>query len=146
MADDPADNPYQAPKATLERPDSGMEIPEDVLKKIRNGWVAAVISGGITLLITVAAMYGADFTGFGGPELIIDVVLIFVLAYGIYKKSRVAATFMLVYFIFSKIIIWSETGQFNGIILALVFLYFYTQAMIGTFQYHRLKSASEDSV
>lgn len=135
---DPADNPYEAPKASLEPPGGGAEVPQDVLKKIRNGWIAALISGCFTLVIALVAMNGLDITGLGGPELFIDVVLIFALTYGIYRKSRIAATIMLIYFIFSKIVIWQETGRPNGLLVALIFLYFYTQAMIATFQYHKL--------
>ena len=135
---DPVDNPYEAPKANLETPASHIEVPQDVLKKIRNGWIVAVIGGCITLLVAVVSLYGVDIAGLGGSELFIDVGLMFVLAYGIYRKSRVAATIMVVYFMASKIIIWIELGTVNGIAMTLVFLYFYSQAMIGAYQYHKL--------
>ena len=68
----------------------------------------------------------------------IDVVLIFALAFGIYKKSRVAATTMFLYFLASKILIIVETGKPSGLLLAIIFLYFYFQAMVGTYQYHKI--------
>ena len=139
-----ANNPYQTPEAAVadaEMPK--VEIPLGILNKIKGGWIAALVSGTFTLIFTLAATFGNDITGFIGPEMFIDVVLIFSLAFGIYKKSRIAATVMFVYFVISKIYIWAVTGQFSGTILAVIFLYFYFQAMVGTFQYHKLLNNRE---
>lgn len=131
-----SDNTFKAKDAAGE---SHMvsEVPGEVLKKIKNGWVAGIISGCVTLAVTLLAISGTSILNFSAWELI-DVALIFGLTFGIYKKSRTCAVLMLSYFIISKIIIMAETGSPSGIALALVFLYYYFQGMIGTFQYHKL--------
>jgi serine/threonine-protein kinase len=128
-------NPYSAPVTT-----SGIQardVPEEILKKIKHAWVAAVISGCITLVVTLVAMSGTDILGFSAWELI-DVALIFGLALGIYKKSRACAVIMFVYFIASKILIMMQTGRPTGVPLALVFAYYFWQGIAGTFAYHKL--------
>ncbi|MBO9717596.1 MAG: hypothetical protein J7507_12495 [Pseudoxanthomonas sp.] len=128
-------NPYSAPVTT-----SGIQVrdvPEEILKKIKHAWVAAVVSGCITLVVTLIAMSGTDILGFSAWELI-DVALIFGLAFGIYKKSRTCAVVMFVYFIISKILITIQAGHATGIPLALVFGYCFWQGIAGTFAYHRL--------
>ncbi len=117
--------------------DAVPEVPGEILKKIKNAWIAGIISGCITLAVTIIAMSGTSILGFSSWELI-DVALIFGLTFGIYKKSRTCAVLMLVYFIISKIMIMAETGKPSGIIVALIFIYYYFQGMIGTFQYHKL--------
>jgi len=62
----------------------------------------------------------------------------FVMAYGIYRKSRIAATAMFVYFILSKIWLLMETGQAGSLIIGVIFLYYFYQAMMAIFQYHKL--------
>jgi hypothetical protein len=128
--------------------DSGYQelvISDKVLKKIKNAWIAALIYGALTLIFTVIAIYGADATGFLDARSFIrsfiDLFLIFALAFGIHRKSRIAATFMLVYFIASKIIIMVAMQNFGGGILFgilfFVFLYFFSQGVIGTFQHQK---------
>ncbi|MGH8025172.1 MAG: hypothetical protein ACREO0_00450 [Pseudoxanthomonas sp.] len=131
------ENPYSAPTAVIGDP--VLEVPDDILKKIKHGWVAALFSAGITLLVTLIAMSGTDILGFSAWELI-DVALILGLAFGIYKKSRTCAVFMLVYFIISKIVLMAESGQPTGIPMALVFGYFFWQGVSGTFAYHKFKT------
>lgn len=131
-------NPYKAPDANLQIIVEKPEIPVEVLKKIKNGWIAALISGCATLIFTTIAIFGKDITGFVDSSMLFDVGLIFLLAYGIYKKSRTASTLMLVYFIASKLIQWAQTGNLSGIIMSIIFVYFYFQAMIGTYQYHKI--------
>ena len=69
---------------------------------------------------------------------LIDVILVFALAFGIYKKSRFAATTMFIYFLASKIWLIVETGKPTGLVMAIIFLYFYFQAMVGTYQYYKI--------
>jgi serine/threonine-protein kinase len=131
------ENPYSAPTSPIM--DRIPEIPDDILKKIKQAWVAALFSAGITLIVTLIAMSGTEVLGFSAWELI-DVALVLGLAFGIYKKSRTCAVLMLIYFIISKIIIMAETGKPTGIPMALVFGYFFWQGVSGTFAYHKLKA------
>jgi serine/threonine-protein kinase len=130
------EDPYAAPTAPVSEQD--VEVPDDVLKKIKHGWVAALFVAGVILVITLVVMSGTEIIGFSAWKLF-DVALILGLAFGIYKKSRVCAVLMLVYFIAFKILIMAETGRPSGIPMALVIAYFFWQGVSGTFAYHKFK-------
>ncbi len=127
----PPENPYSPPRSEVNLPQQKVDVSPDILKKIKSAWVAGLISAGITLLFAVAGVQGFDLAN------LTDVFLIAGLSYGIYRRSRVCAVVMLVYFVSSKILIVSETGQVSGLFVALVFLYFYGQGVVGTFAYHK---------
>jgi hypothetical protein len=114
----------------------------EAIKATKNGAIAACISGVITIGLTLIAM-SRDMSGklaiFNDPAIFIDVVFIFACAFGVYKKSRVAAVLLFVYFIVSKIIIALETHSSGGFGVALVFLYFYGKAIQGSFVFHKLE-------
>jgi hypothetical protein len=129
-------NPYSPPVADVDLEPNKIEVPELILKRIKNAWITGIVSGTMTLLFTLIAMYGTNLLGFSVWNLS-DVVLIFGLTFGIYKKSRTCAVVMLAYFLLSKIIIISQTGSFNGSLLAIVFIYYYSYGIIGTFAYHK---------
>lgn len=131
------DNPYQASSSRIPTPRVRTDdAPEDIRKHIRHGVIAAAISGTLTLVITVVAMaMGSSVMGLSVWSLT-DVVLIFGLAYGIHRKSRVCAVMMLLYFIASKIIQMADFGAPGGFVLSLLFLYYYAMAVVGTFRYH----------
>ena len=130
------DNPYQASSARIAQPRPQHDnVPEEIAKRIRNGAVAAFVSGGITTILSFIALFtGENILGLGASSLF-DAALIFGLAYGIHRRSRICAVLMLVYFVLSKIIQVAAMGQVTGIPISLLFLYFYVMAVIGTFQY-----------
>jgi lysylphosphatidylglycerol synthetase-like protein (DUF2156 family) len=132
-----SENPYVAPNATLI---TQVEIPAQVRADIKNAWIAAVISGSLTLVITMISIYGTSIAGMDAWNLI-DVVLIFGLAVGIYRNSRVCATAMFVYFVISKIIGWVDAGKPTGLILAVIFIYYFFKGMVATFDYHKAMKA-----
>ncbi|MBL8256408.1 MAG: hypothetical protein JNJ62_07390 [Pseudoxanthomonas mexicana] len=134
-----APNPYESPIALIAEVavPSERDVPDDIARPIKHGWVAACVSGAITLLLTVIAMAsGGNGVGDGAWNLV-DVGLIALLAFGIYKRSRTAATLMLAYFVLSKILIMAETGRPSGLVLGLLFAIFYFRAMTATYRYHR---------
>ena len=134
-------NPYQPPVVAQVAEVHSDDVPHEVLKKIKNGFVAAMFSGLMTLGVTLFFVFSDSASEIFDAWNFIDVGLIFLLAFGIYRKSRAAATFMFLYFLASKIWLMILTGAPQGLIISLIFLYFYFQAMVGTFQYHRfLKS------
>ncbi|WP_299022758.1 hypothetical protein [uncultured Photobacterium sp.] len=114
----------------------------EAIKAAKNGSVAACISAIMTIIVVMAAI-NSDSNGklalWNDPANFIDVVLILVCALGMYKKSRVAAIVIFVYFISAKIIIAIELQKITGLIMGLVFLYFYGKAIQGTFVYHKLE-------
>jgi serine/threonine-protein kinase len=134
-------NPYKAPDSVVLDQLPEPEIPEAVLKKIKTAYQAAAVSGVFTLIVTLVAIYGTAMPGFSAWSMF-DVVLVFGLAYGIYRKSRACAVIMLLYFIASKLFQMSQTGHAAGLPLALVFVYFFWQGIAGTYAYHRLAAAA----
>ena len=100
---------------------------------IRNGWIAALFSAFVTLLFALAGATGTTGLNYNLWNLL-DVFLMTVLAFGIYQRSRVAATSMFVYFFVSKICQWVHSASVIGIGGSLVFVYLYLQAMRGTFR------------
>ncbi|HEY1287767.1 MAG TPA: hypothetical protein VGF58_05525 [Burkholderiales bacterium] len=129
-------NPYAAPRSQLESGENESTVSIDVLKKIKGAWIAGLISGSLTLVVTFFAMAGMSVLGYSAVELI-DVVLVFGLTFGIYKKSRTCAVLMLVYFVISKAFLMMEMRSASPMIVGLIFMYFYTMGVVGTFQYHR---------
>ena len=126
-------------KATI-KDQMKMDTQELCEAAIRNGWIAALISLGITLIFGIIGFFAESdneaLNYFLDPWLMVDVVLMAIMAFFIYKKSRTAATLMFVYFVLSKIIQWYELGSLQGLPMALVFIYFYFNAMRGTFLWH----------
>lgn len=130
------DNPYAAPQATVaDAPEP--RVPEEVAKKIRGAWIAAVVSGALTLIIALVAIGGTAIAGINAWNLV-DVALIFGLAWGIYRKSRACAVIMLIYFVVSKILFIIETGKPGGVVLSLIFIYYFWKGVQGTYEYHRI--------
>jgi len=137
------DNPYAAPHAAVaEAPEP--RVPEEIAKQIRSAWIAAVVSGTLTLGFTLLAMSGNSMAGITAWNLV-DVGLIFALAWGIYRNSRASAVAMLVYFIVSKILIMIEVGKPTGIVLSLIFIYYFYRGVQGTFAYRKFVRGSANA-
>lgn len=138
-----SDDRFAPPGAEVSVPVVASEVPDSVRKKIRNAWIAGLVSAATTLVFVLVAMSGTNLFGFSAMQLI-DVGIILGLTFGIYKKSRICAVLMLVYFVIAKIdlMLQPDVGT-RGIFLSLVFFYFYLQGVIGTFAYHKhLKQAA----
>jgi len=116
----------------------------EAIKATKNGAIAAIISGVLTLAVFLFAIF-SNASGtmqlWNDPTILFDVILIFACAYGIYIKSRFAAVLLFCYFILAKIYIGVETGKASGIGLSLVFLYFYAKAIQGAFAFHKIEKA-----
>ena len=117
---------------------STFEVPEEIQKKIRGAYIAALVSAGITLVIILIAMFGTPIMGLSAVDLI-DVAFVFGMAFGIYKKSRTCAVLMFIYFIISKVLLIVSTGAILGLPIALAFLFLYWQGISGAFAYHKWK-------
>jgi hypothetical protein len=126
-------------------PDTLRELAiDDALRKIKIAWVAGIVSGVITLAVTLLSMSGTRLFGFNAWSFL-DVALIFGLTFGIYRKSRVCAVVMLVYFVLSKIYLWTITPSFIGLLVSLIFLFCYAQGVIGTFRYHSIVTTPQEA-
>lgn len=135
-------NPYKSPKSDVSQNET-IDVPEQITKNIRNGWIAGIISGVMTLVMVLIAINTGRLNNIFNIWVLVDVVFIFALTYGIYKKSRFAATTMFLYFLASKILITVETGNIAALTMGVIFLYLYLQAMLGTYQYHKLIKTTE---
>ncbi len=131
------ETPYHAPDARLADAPVRMDVPEQITGPIKHGWVAATISGLFTLIGAVWLMFTGPAGMSAGLLTLIDVALIAVFAFGIYRRSRVASTAMLLYFLLGKGLIMWKAGAPDGIVLGLVFVFFYFHAMVGTWRYQR---------
>jgi len=115
---------------------------DQAIKATRNGAIAAVVSGAITIALMIVAISN-DSSGimanFSDPLIILDAVFLFVCAFGVFKHSRFAAVVLLLFFIISKMTYALDTGAIPGVGVSLIFLYFYANAIYGAFTYHKFK-------
>jgi hypothetical protein len=72
---------------------------------VRCGWIAALISGVTTILVVI---FG---TNPEGRLALIDAAIFLALAWGIYRRSRVAAVLALIWWMFERIYIYKATGN-----------------------------------
>lgn len=113
------------------------------IKATRNGAIAALISAAMTIVIVLIAIKFDEEKGllapFNDPVNFVDVVFVLICAIGMYRKSRVASVLIFVYFLAARINIAVETQAYQGLVGALIFLYFYGKAIQGSFVYHKLE-------
>jgi ABC-type dipeptide/oligopeptide/nickel transport system permease subunit len=107
---------------------------------IRNGGVAALVVAGLTAIGAIAGFFveatDERLRTAMDPWSLLDVALILVLAVFIFRKSRVASTFMLVYYIASKILQVRDGGGTAGLFIAVFFVLWFVTAMRGTYLWH----------
>lgn len=113
------------------------------IEATKAGAIAALVTAVLSLMVvTFSLLLNSDdnvLSYWNDPLHLFDVVLVLIMSYGIYRKSRTAAVLMLVYFLVSKIIITIETEAMSGLILAVVFLYFFARSVQGAFVFHRIE-------
>jgi len=117
------------------------EALSEAERHVQLGFFAALFSLITTLIVTVLGASGTFDIGVGADWfMLIDVAIIGVITIGIWMKSRVATTAMFTYFLLSKIILLAS-GQFNGLIIGAILLYFYGRAMVASYKYHKLRKS-----
>ncbi|WP_019500964.1 serine/threonine-protein kinase [Pseudanabaena sp. PCC 6802] len=108
---------------------------------IRNGAIAGAVQGALLVVITLASL-GSSISARSANNLagnLIDILLIFGLAFGVYQKNRICAVALFAYFVFGKLLqLFTNQLPIAALILALVFGYFYFEGMRGTFSYYKL--------
>src|SRR5258708_6469448 len=113
---------------------------ESCAKAIRNGGIAAMISAAISAAFGLSGFFTSSpdkgLNYLLDPSVLLDAALIVVLGIFIFRKSRIAATLMVVYFAGSKLLMWAETGEPKGLFVTLVFLLLYVNAMRATYIWH----------
>lgn len=114
---------------------------EKAIKAIKIGAATACFSGILNFAVALYALQ-SNATGLLGywndPWILIDVILVFILAFWIYKKSRTAAILFFIYFIFAKIYMAIDIGQMPGAV-SILLLYLQGKAIQGTFVFHGIE-------
>lgn len=110
-----------------------------VAKAIRHAVIAACISAALTVVVVLVAMNGNSprLEYYADPSFFLDVAIIALLAYGVHRRSRVAAVFLFAYFVASKIIVALDTGRGGSVVVSLLFAWFFARAVYATFVHHR---------
>ncbi len=110
---------------------------------IKYAWIAAVVSGTWTLGFTLLAVLSNDKRTFGSlfdAWTFIDVAITYILAFGIYRKSRTCAALMFALFVLGQVVARLETWSISGILVPLIFVYLFAQGVRGTFVYQKAAS------
>ena len=113
---------------------------ETIEKHIKRAWIAATVSGSITLLVVICTLAGAEiFPGFNAWNLI-DIGILFGFAFGVAKRSRICAVLLVIYWIFNEgMLIVSDQKPSP---LGLIFIYFFIRGAIATFRYNAARKAT----
>lgn len=118
---------------------------ERVDRAIKRAWIAALVCGGITLVVGLIAIGGMQLVpGFNGWVLL-DSAILFGLAFGVYKRSRICAILLVAYGAFNEVYMISS-GIDKPHPLRLIFIYFYFRGMVAVFAYHKQLSQQSVSV
>ncbi len=115
---------------------------EQAIKATKQGAIAAVVSGVLTLGVTLFAVMTddqGDLEIWNDPANFFDAVFVFVCAFFMYRKSRAASVIMLVYFVVAKIVIAISLERVPGIFLSVIFVYYFARATQGAFVFHRIE-------
>ncbi len=139
------ENPY-APPATADVPGPLLiqGVPEDIRKKIKGGWLAAVVIGVMTLVHLILVL---QVDGFLMIWALAGVVFSFLMAVGIFVKSRTCAVLMFLFFMTKQIIIVVIEGTPSVMwIAAMLLAVCLFQAIQGTFRYHSWKNGWKKAV
>ena len=88
-----------------------LDLPQ---KHVTRAWMAATISAGLTLVLSIAGAIGIiTLPGYDAWNFI-DVAILAGLAYGVWRRSRVCAVLLLLYGIANEVILaFDETARFS---------------------------------
>jgi len=99
------------------------------------GWIAALFTGVLTAVIAwrgVANLHRIN---------LIDAGILLVLAYGIFRKSRICAILALAYYVVNQVArlrMPHESIQAGGLVFGIaLFVTLYSLGVVGTFAFHR---------
>jgi hypothetical protein len=112
----------------------------------RHGTWAACFIAGIMSLVALASILGRlpeDFPRDGWA--LIDAAIFGLIAWGIYRMSRVAAIAGLILYIIERIAMHVMLGRsyITAIFVTVMFLFAFINAVRGTFAYHRMQNAEK---
>lgn len=105
-------------------------------KAIRDAWIVGVIGFIISLVLTVVYISGAGLAHIA-PMNVLELILLPMLTYGIYKKHVPSAVLLFVYHVVSKAWLWIDERAFIGLPIAFIFAYFLWYGVQGTLAYRK---------
>ena len=124
--------------------------PKNPTLILRVAFVCGLISTAITLIVAVISLARGDFNFSGtqiNPYFLFDALIMGGLSAGIFFKSRICATLMALYFIYSKYIGWANgTGEVMNYVIGIFFIYVYIQGALASFEFHKEKKAKATNV
>ena len=111
---------------------------EAIDKSIKFAWIAAVVSAVLTTIAWAVAMAGVpELAGFQYAW--IDLIILAALAFGVFRRSRTAATLLVAYWIFNI----AMMGVSGAIAVRVIFLVFFVQGARAAFAHHKLKDQTQ---
>jgi hypothetical protein len=117
---------------------------ERALNDIRNAWIAGFVSSAFILFtVVVIEVFGLTISGVSLWSLIAAATLAG-LAYGVYRKSRIAAVALLSYFMINQVLARMDDPAIGapGLFVAFLLTYLYARGVTGTFIHHRLTTGA----
>lgn len=113
---------------------------EEAERHLDRAWYAALIAATIDGVLGLMAILGTRTFTLAAALYATRVVLTLALAYGVARRSRVAAVLLLVLGIL-RIGIDVSAAAFIRLVLGTVFVYLYARGVQAAFAYHRLRAA-----
>jgi hypothetical protein len=107
-------------------------------RKIKSSWLAGLVMVLISLVYLLMNFSEIESPGINVLILGFDNFLFLGLNYGAYRKSRTFAVLALLYYVAGKALVSYNLGRIEMLPVILIFVYFFTQGVIGNFQYNRL--------
>jgi len=101
-----------------------------------------VITAGATIYSILSNTTEGTFRLWNDWSIIGDIAIIIVLAFFIKRKSRFAASTILIYFLISKIMLFSadlNNLRISSFITSLIIIFFFARGAYATFVYHKLE-------
>lgn len=118
---------------------------EQSIKACKNGAYTAIFSILVTVTMTVFAFVKNETTGilgiFNDPYVMVDIIIMSLCVYGLFRKSRTAAVTAFCLFLLNKIALF-QTTQKGVNATTFAFLYFYAEAIQGAFSYHKIEKTN----
>ena len=119
---------------------------EKVAGWIQQGFYAAIFILTITTVVTIYSIFSDTTEGFfrfyNDPAMTADILIVAVLAFFLRRKSRFAASVLLIYYLLSKYMTLSldiSSPNLATLILPLIITFFLARATYATFTYHRIE-------
>jgi uncharacterized membrane protein (UPF0136 family) len=111
---------------------------------INGAWLAGLVVGALTLIWTIAALLLSSGQSRGAAmALFANVVILFALAYGVWRKNKICAVLLAVYF--ASLVTWKAASWVQnkamplGILSDFVALLLCANGVRGVLAYHRIK-------